>query len=79
MVIEKSELLDFAGFLRSQFHANPRLGTGDEGELLRAVIDRNLLVVSDLNDERASVWCSDETFTTEVWAAWRGLRIVSAD
>ena len=79
MVISKSELHDFAGFLRRRFHANPMLRTGDDDELLRAVINGNLLIVIDLNNERASVWCSDETFTTELWAAWRGLRVVCAE
>lgn len=79
MVINKNELYDFAGFLRSRFDATPMLRTGDGDELMRAVIGSTLLIAIDLNNERASVWCSDETLTTELWAAWRGLRVVSAE
>ena len=79
MVINKSDLQDFAKFLRDRFQATPMLRTGDDGELLRAVVGHHLLIVLDLNRDTADVWCSDASFTTEVWAAWRGLRLVCPD
>ena len=72
MVIPKDEVRDFARFLSTEFQSKPMLRSGEDGELLRAIVGNQLLIVLDLDHSAADVWCSDEDSMREIWSAWRG-------
>ena len=71
MVLHKSELSEFSRFLRQEFSAKPMIRSGEDGELLRAVIGCQLLMVVELDGSSADVWCSDESWLAEIWAQWK--------
>ncbi len=70
MTIKTSEIQAFATFLREEYNAKPMLRTGEDGELLRAVFGANLLIISMFKDDSADVWCSDDSWLTQIWSRW---------
>ena len=72
MVIPKSEIHEFSQFLAQEYNARPTSFSGEDGELLQAIVGTQLLVVFDLDNSGADVWCSDSDSLTEIWSAWCG-------
>ena len=48
--------------------------SGEEGELMRAVIGCHLVMAIDLDAQKADIWCSDEEWLTQINGQWSAFR-----